>query len=409
MQLSGLTIFKNASYLSIMEVITLVTPFIALPYIFDTIGLGNYGKIVFARSVIAILALIVNWGLDTYIIKEVSYNREDKCKLGSIISSVVFIKLTIFIICLCISVMILPFFEFFRTEKLLMCAVLSDLLFPILVPSWFFQGIEKMKFLTIFKFINVFIYLILLFTFLKKVGDYWMLPLLQNVGLLLCVVFSIYVIYKKEKIPLIWPKLVEAKEYFIRSFPFFVSRAVNTVNSYIAKIVTGACLSMETVSIFDIAQKIISAAEIPSRMLNQAVYPSVAYSKDLSQVKTFNRLFYGLAILLCLILIFLSPLAVNYFIDTSQDQTVKIIRILCIYLLFSSITPFMGTSVLLSFGYEKEFNLSVILSSIATILLYSIVFLFKLYDIEIFALILCFSELLIYLLRLYYCKKYKLL
>lgn len=41
-------IFQNTFYLSIIEAIRLIMPFIALPYIITTIGATNYGIIIFS-------------------------------------------------------------------------------------------------------------------------------------------------------------------------------------------------------------------------------------------------------------------------------------------------------------------------------------------------------------------------
>lgn len=402
-------VLKNASYLSLMEVVNLITPFIALPYIISTIGLNNYGKIAYVRSIVAIIILIVNWGIDTYIIRDVSMNRNDKRELGRVILSVTIIKTFLAVLCVSIFAVISHYVIFFQGEKLLIVCCLTDLITHIFVPVWFFQGIEKMGYLTVFKFISLSLYLLLIFLFLHSESDYWLIPLFQNIGVSITSVVAIYIIFFKEKVQLAIPTIRYVKDIFIRSFPFFVSRAVNTLNSYIAKIVAGTCLTMETVSFLDIGQKIISVAEVPSRMLNQAIYPSISHSKNLKELKKYYRLFIILSLLITILVFAFSPLAVEFFTSNNHRDVIIITRILCLYLLFSSLTPFLGTSVLIAFGYEKEFNISVILSSFITISCYALVLLFKIYSVEFFALILCVSELFIFTMRMYYCKINKLL
>ncbi|RGZ86085.1 hypothetical protein DW968_08110 [Bacteroides fragilis] len=52
-------IFQNTFYLSIIEAIRLIMPFIALPYIITTIGATNYGIIIFLKRLFHIFQLLL--------------------------------------------------------------------------------------------------------------------------------------------------------------------------------------------------------------------------------------------------------------------------------------------------------------------------------------------------------------
>lgn len=66
------TIVKNTGYLSIIEVIRMAMPFIALPYVLKTIGASNYGLAVFAQTIISYFSIFINFGLDVSAVKDVS-------------------------------------------------------------------------------------------------------------------------------------------------------------------------------------------------------------------------------------------------------------------------------------------------------------------------------------------------
>ena len=90
------TIVKNTGYLSIIEVIRMAMPFIALPYVLKTIGASNYGLAVFAQTIISYFSIFINFGLDVSAVKDVSINRNDHKTLNAIVSSVLLIKLVLF-------------------------------------------------------------------------------------------------------------------------------------------------------------------------------------------------------------------------------------------------------------------------------------------------------------------------
>ena len=63
-------ILSNTAYLSVLEILKMVMPFVALPYIIRTVGTGNYGIVVFAQTVICYFSVLVNFGLDVSAVKE---------------------------------------------------------------------------------------------------------------------------------------------------------------------------------------------------------------------------------------------------------------------------------------------------------------------------------------------------
>lgn len=85
-------IFQNTFYLSIIEAIRLIMPFIALPYIITTIGATNYGIIIFSQTIVSYFSIVINWGLDVTSVREVSLSRGSLKKMSLIVSTVFTIK-----------------------------------------------------------------------------------------------------------------------------------------------------------------------------------------------------------------------------------------------------------------------------------------------------------------------------
>ena len=64
--------------MSIVEVIRLIMPLVALPYIISVVGTYYYGLIAFAHVVIYYFTIFICFGLDTSVVKEVAMHRNDK-------------------------------------------------------------------------------------------------------------------------------------------------------------------------------------------------------------------------------------------------------------------------------------------------------------------------------------------
>ena len=89
-------ILSNTAYLSVLEILKMVMPFVALPYLIQTVGTENYGIVVFAQTVISYFIVLVNFGLDVSAVKDVSVARNDLPKLNEVVSSVLLIKTILF-------------------------------------------------------------------------------------------------------------------------------------------------------------------------------------------------------------------------------------------------------------------------------------------------------------------------
>ncbi len=408
-RLIGNKLVHNTGYLSIIEIFRLLMPFIALPYIIKIVGVTNYGSIVFAQTIITYFQIFINWGLDISAVKDVSIARNNSKELNKIVSTVLFIKsihLLLSALLLIIASLFIPY-VYENLKLLFFCFLLclTDILFPV----WFYQGIEKMKFLALIKFISILFYTISIFIFIRQADDYIYVPLLQSSGNILGGIISMYLLLNVEKIAFCRVQKIDVIRTFKESTHFFISRVSVVFNNSIAKIISGIFFTMDIVAAFDLAQKITAIALVPIQMVNQAIYPHLA--------RTLNKLFARkmlivntLASLTIAIAVFIfAPDAVYYFSKGELEESVILTKILCIWIFFGGIVVYLGGPVLVSFGYPKPFNNSVILGTFTLLCSYLLLyFTGGLGNIFNFAFALCLSEFVMFSYRFFYCMKYKL-
>ncbi|MDR2225585.1 MAG: oligosaccharide flippase family protein, partial [Providencia sp.] len=139
-------LISNFSYLTTIQLITLLVPFIYYPYIIRKFNIEDYGLVVFIQSIIMLLSIIVDFGFNIYATRIASKYNDNIKKLSIIYSSVTYIKIALFFLCLIL-------FQLFilLNDKLYENIVLSNLLFLIvlgeaLFSQWLYLGLEKIKF-----------------------------------------------------------------------------------------------------------------------------------------------------------------------------------------------------------------------------------------------------------------------
>jgi len=401
-------ILSSTFYLGIIEFVKLLLPFVALPYIISTVGADKYGLIVFVQSIVAYFSILIGFGFDISAVRSVAIHRDDKKELGRIVFSVLGVKLILLLISLVLLTIIVFTFGFFRANAIVYYFVflscISDLLFPV----WFFQGIEKMKIITLVQFSSVLFYVVTIFLFVNTQSDYIYVPLLQSCGLVLSGLLGFFLLIWKEKLPFSVPNRVELIDTFKDSLPFFASRFSVVINANIAKTLSGLFLGYHETAVFDLAQKISNAAMIPLYVINRAIFPHNANKKDRRFATKALFAVIMITIVVAVADFIFSPLAVHFFGGDQLMDSVLITRILCLWVLIGGVSIYEGTSVLVAFGHVKPFNYSVLLSSVALLLLYGLFYLTNNFTLMSFAFALIFSESFIAIYRLYFCMKYNL-
>jgi PST family polysaccharide transporter len=402
-------IIKNASYLTAFEIMRMLMPFIAMPYLIYTVGKEHYGAVVVAQAIIAFASLLVNFGLDISAVKDISRCRNDRQKTDEIVSSVMIIKTVLFFCAWAILALLIQTVPYLHRMSALLYFAFPICIADVLIPVWYYQGKENMKLLTAVRFFSIAFYTLTIFIFIRSADDYAYIPLLQSAGMILSGLISCYYVFMKDKVRLYIPAFSVIREKFFESAPFFLSRVSLAVNGQIAKIMCDIWLTKADVTAFDVAQKICNGGMIPMQMFNQALYPNLSKSQD----KNLLRNSFGVTtIITCLVavaLFFLSGFATDILSAGKTPQAASIMQILCFYIFLSGFSIFLGASTLVAFGHQRPFNLSVILSSIVILICYAMMVATHNNSIYLYAWTLGLAELVVVGYRFFYCRKYGLI
>ena len=189
----------------------------------------------------------------------------------------------------------------------------------------------------------------------------------------------------------------------------FLSRASVIINNNMGKIVAGICLGTSEVAILDLAQKIIWFSLTPGGMLNQAIYPHNARTKNR---KTATRLLF-LAVAFSLVvtgaIVIAAPYLVDFLGHGKLQEAVPLLRFFSPFIVIGTVSTYLGTPLLVAWGYPKPFNDSVFISTGILLISYGFLGLTGYGSLKLFVLVLMMSELTIALYRGGYSLKYKIL
>ena len=167
-----MSIKKNVFYNSILTTSSLLFPLLTYPYISRVLGVSNIGTVNFIDSVVNYFLLFSMMGIAFTGIRETAINKDNQEKLNRSFSSLFFLNTVFTIIAIAILFCAVIFVPKLWEYKELMYVGAFKLLFNLFLIEWFFRGIEKFKYITLTTLFIKVVYVILVFSFVKKASDY---------------------------------------------------------------------------------------------------------------------------------------------------------------------------------------------------------------------------------------------
>lgn len=353
---------SNFSFLSITQILNIFIPLMTYPFLIRVVGNDKYGLVIYAQTIITYLAILISFGFNITAVREISIFRDDKEKINQIFSSVILIKLILFIFSLFILGFLLTFLPFAKGYEFLylisMWACLSEIIFPL----WYFQGVQQVKYITYITLINRLLFLVSIFLFVKSPTDYLKIPLINAICTIISGGISIYIILVKHQIKFNFQPLTILNKYFKEALSVFISDISMMVYLNTNKVIVGSYLGLTNLSYYDLAEKIISILKMPQSMLSQAIFPKVSHEKNMDLVKKVFKYSIYFHIVLMILIYQFSEKIVLLLGGVKMLQAVTIIKVLVFSLPIVIMSNIIGILILLPLGYKNEYN-RVIISS----------------------------------------------
>jgi PST family polysaccharide transporter len=369
-------IFNNFGYLSILQIFNIALPLISYPYLIRILGSEVYGEVVFAQAIIVYFSLIINFGFNITGTKVVAENINNRNKLSEIVSSIYCIKFILFIVSLFLLILSLWFVAELREMWLLILFSFTATSSGLLLPQWYFQGIDKMKYITLLSVFSRILFTILIFFIVKNKTDFLLVPILSGIGITLSGFYALYILFIKEKLTFYIPKISTLIYYFKDSVPLFVSSASVQVYVNANRILVGSFLGMSEVAFYDLGEKVLRLIKIPVGMLGQAAFPTLSREKSINKINKVMAIGVFMTIFLIALVFIFSEEIVFILGGSSMLKAIDVLQILSISGVMIAFSQFLGTSRLIVFGFKKIFMQ--IIASSGLFFLFGFLFLFLL-------------------------------
>lgn len=302
--LNNKKVAENYIYLTVLQILNSFFYLLIYPILIRRLGADSYGLYIFALSISSYSAVIVTFGFYNPGVREISICRNDKSKLSYILSSILTAQMYLFIFVTIISTVLIFSIPFLRVHYVLYIVTSFTALSSILFPTWFFQGIEKMGFITILQIGSKIFSLPLIFIYVEGKDDFVKLAFINTFSTIIGAIFALFIIVKQMKIKIKRQPFRNVYPFVKDALPFFWGAAASIVKMQSTSFFTGAFISMSDVAIYDLANKLVMVPTLILANINNALFPKMAKIKDgrFALKAVFMQTILGLACILLFVL-----------------------------------------------------------------------------------------------------------
>lgn len=401
-------LIENFLSLTILQALNYLLPFLTLPYLVQVLGTEKFGSVMFAQSFIQYFIILTDFGFNLSATRNISINRDNSQKVSEIISCVFILKIILLILSFLILCIIVFWVPRFKMDINIYLLTFGMVLGNVMLPIWFFQGIEKMKYITVLNVVAKLLFTILIFVFVNKQENYILVPLFNSLGYIVSGSISFYIMIKmlnvKFCIPNIEILLVSLKD----STQFFLSRISVSLYTSSNSFVLGYFTDNQTVGLYSIGEKLYIAIQNIYNPLNQILYPYVAKYRN---IKLFKKIFYVAIIInffISIITYIYAESIINIIFGSGLEGSVPVLRLFSIATILLIPSVLLGYPFIAALGQSKYANGSVIAGSIIHVFILILLILFDQLNLFHIVISVIITEWAVFFIRLYCIYKFKL-
>jgi PST family polysaccharide transporter len=263
----------NFISLFILQIINYLLPLLMIPYLIRVLGIDGFGIFTFITAIIMYGVKMSDYGFELSATYHISKSRDDSAKKDEIFSSVLIIKSIIALLYMVAIALLIPMVDRLLEYREFIFWGFGMIVGHLLFPVWFFQGIEKMRYIMILNSLSKLIFFVSIFIFVKEQDDLYLVFVLNSIGAIVAGVVGVIIALKKFGIKFYLQPLTKLEFYLKDGWYIFTSKIAVEFYTNINIIILGFFVSPVILGYYAVANKIVNALGSLLDPLTRTVYP----------------------------------------------------------------------------------------------------------------------------------------
>lgn len=332
---------QNFLFLAVIQSSNVLISIISMPLLIQNIGVDQFGLVNLALSVIVLLNILVGFGYNLSAPREVAVNQDDKDALSHLVSNVFSGKM---LLALMASLMVLVGvfgFDLFKEYQMILVFSVLLLFSEATLPLWFFQGMEKMKLISIANIFSKLLFLMGIVLFIHSPQESkWVNFMMGFFGLGINLMLLGY-IHSFLEIRFYRPEFSAIWLSIKNNVLLFFSNLASHISINGGLIILSFFYSGEILGMYSLAERIVMVIRLFPALIIQAIFPNSAklYQEDRASFfiflkRVYRRVIFAGAIISGLTFL-LAPWIIQVLSRTDLPDSVLFLQLL-------SVVPFLA-------------------------------------------------------------------
>lgn len=394
-------VFKNFTYLSILNGLNIVLPLLVIPYLTNVIGVAHYGVYAYILVLVQNINVVTQYGFQFSATKKISQNRDDHSFLEQYCSNILCARFLVATLCIAL-VLALSHWALDTSDRFFMFLTAIGMIYgDVFIPTWLFQGLERMKYMTIVNASSKILFTILIFVVVIRPEDYEYIMLLNSLGFLLAAILSMVLVRKQFKIRLPKPRMKEVFSELRESLSLCFSMIGIDLYRNMNVVVLNFFVSDAAMGVYALAERVIKAAQSFITPVSQALFPHVSLKikqegvgKSMVLLRRAAIFLFILTMVVALVIFFCGDFLVSL-VGKDFSEIKPLMNWMYPVLIFGCMNFLLGFVGLVNLNQQKYFFFAVFISG--TISLGLLFWLARYWGIQVAAMTMSLSEVLLFL------------
>jgi len=362
----------NYIYNLICQVLTMLLPLVTTPYLSRVLGSEKIGIYSFTTSILSYFILFGGLGINMYGQREIAFNQDDMEKRSKIFWELFLLKFIMIFVSYCVfAIFLYNDINYGFYYKILTIELLAN----VLDITWFYQGLEDFKKITIRNIVIKIVSLIAVFLFVKKPEDLWIYFVIYCLSNFFG--YSVFWLQIKRYVVLPNWKSLKIFSHLKSTVSLFVPQIAIQVYTVLDKTMLGFLLKdMNEVGYYEQSQKIVKMGLLLVTALGAVMAPRIANlfatnkDRELNDkvIKVFNVVSF-VAFPLCFGIISISSNFVPWFFGDGYAPVVILMYIFSFLILGIGFNNITGVQYLISVKKQNIFTISVVIGAAVNVVL----------------------------------------
>lgn len=281
---------QNFLFLGVIQSSNVLISIISMPLLIQSIGVDQFGLVNLALSVIIILNILVGFGYNLSAPRDVAVNQSDKTALAHLLSNIFSAKILFATISTLLILIAVFGLNLFREYQMILVFSVLLLYSEATLPLWFFQGMEKMKLVSISNIFSKLLFLMGIVLFIHSPEQSkWVNFLLGLFGLAINLSLLIY-IHTIMNIRFFRPRFSDIWQSLSDNLLFFFSNLASHISINGGLIILSFFASASTLGMYSLAERVVMVLRLFPALIIQAIFPNASKLYEEDEVKFYRFL-----------------------------------------------------------------------------------------------------------------------